>query len=65
MIISLFIFFFTITAFIFLIGEFAAQEAALKVEKSCVPSKIFAPFIKRSMLSFFFYMPSFIIIKRK
>ena len=45
--------FFIFMELIFFIGDFAEHEAALKVEKSCVPSKNFAPFFKRLIFNFF------------
>ena len=45
-------FFLTITESSFLTGELEVQEDALKVEKSCLPSKIFAPFLSKFKSSF-------------
>ena len=46
-------FFFTLTEFIFFIGDFAEHDDDLKVVKSWVPSKIFAPFFNNFRLKFF------------
>ena len=50
----LFPFFLTFTAFIFFTGDLDEHEDALKVEKSCFPSKILAPFLSKLKSNFFF-----------
>ena len=40
--------------YIFLMGDLAEHDEDLKIEKSCVPSKIFAPFFNNFKFIFFF-----------
>ena len=49
----LFPFFLILTELIFFNGELDVQEDALNVEKSCLPSKILAPFLSKFKSSFF------------
>ena len=56
-------FLFTFTECIFFIGDFAEQDEALNVEKSWVPSKIFAPFFNRLILSFFLTCHALLLFK--
>ena len=56
-------FFFTITELIFLTGDLAEQDDDLKVEKSCVPSKIFAPVFNNLIFNFFLTCQAFFRFK--
>ena len=55
----------TLTLLIVLTGDLAVQEDALKVEKSCFPFRIAAPFFNKFISIFFFINQDLFLFRAK